>query len=74
MAKSIAYTVIVETPHGDAEVDTVFSTETDPAEVRKSLVNHDGYDPRIIVLSQTEARKARCLDWNGPKGRRYRNQ
>ncbi len=31
------------------KIDTVFDMETDPAEVKKSLVNHDGYDPEIVV-------------------------
>lgn len=30
-------------------IDTVFDRETDANEVKKSLINHDGYDHRIIV-------------------------
>jgi hypothetical protein len=30
-------------------IDTVFDIETDPVEVKRSLVNHDGYDPGIVV-------------------------
>ena len=30
-------------------VDTVFDQETDPEEVRRSLINHDGYNPDIEV-------------------------
>ena len=33
------------------EIDTVFFIEgtVTPEEVKQSLINHDGYDPRIIV-------------------------
>jgi len=37
---------------GLKEIDTVFYSKNDnitEQEVRDSLVNHDGYDPRIIV-------------------------
>jgi hypothetical protein len=30
-------------------IDSVFSTETSTAEMKRSLVNHDGYDPGIRV-------------------------
>lgn len=36
-------------------IDTVFDSETDAAEVKRSLVNHDGYDAGIAV---TKVRKA----------------
>lgn len=31
------------------EIDTVYDQETDPQEVRRSLVDHDGFDPGITV-------------------------
>lgn len=34
-------------------IDTVFYSKhvnVDVAEVKKSLVDHDGYDPRIVVI------------------------
>ena len=30
-------------------IDRVFDEEEDPQEVKRSLVNHDGYDPAIVV-------------------------
>lgn len=30
-------------------IDTVFATGYDAEEMRKSLIDHDGYDSRIIV-------------------------
>ena len=30
-------------------IDTVFDMEKDANEVKRSLVNHDGYDSRIVV-------------------------
>lgn len=39
-------------------IDTVFYQETDPAEVRRSLINHDGYDYRIIVRRYYRSGKA----------------
>lgn len=30
-------------------IDTVWDQEKDPEEVRRSLINHDGYDNRIKV-------------------------
>lgn len=36
-------------------IDTVFDNEKDPAEVKRSLVNHDGYDSNIRV---TKVRKS----------------
>jgi hypothetical protein len=42
---SIAYDVF----QGGKLIDTVFDSETDPHEVKRGLVNHDGYDPDIIV-------------------------
>jgi hypothetical protein len=31
------------------EIDTVFATGYDAEEMRRSLINHDGYDSRIVV-------------------------
>lgn len=40
-------------------IDTVWDIETDPVEVRRSLVGHDGYDPRIVVKrSQERSRRS----------------
>jgi hypothetical protein len=30
-------------------VDTVFATGYDAEEMKRSLINHDGYDPAIVV-------------------------
>lgn len=30
-------------------IDTVFATGYDAEEMRRSLINHDGYDPAITV-------------------------
>ena len=50
--------------HG-REIDTVFyskSANVDADEVKRSLVNHDGYDPMIEVLPRSGegARKGRA--------------
>jgi hypothetical protein len=34
---------------GSKQIDTVFATGYDAAEMRKSLIDHDGYDSRIVV-------------------------
>jgi len=46
-----AYRVYTEDEYGDeTEIDTVFWCDnSDADEVRHSLINHDGYDPAIIV-------------------------
>jgi len=31
------------------KINTVFDNETDPDRVKRSLINHDGYDPGIAV-------------------------
>ena len=31
------------------EIDIVFASYDDPEEMHRSLVNHDGYDPRIVA-------------------------
>lgn len=33
-------------------IDTVFATGYDAEEMKRSLINHDGYDPRIRVKKQ----------------------
>jgi hypothetical protein len=69
-----AWTVTIETRGGEAELDTVFTVDNMTAdECRRGLVNHDGYDGRIIVREQGDAAVA-MLDWNGRKGKRFRNQ
>jgi hypothetical protein len=55
---SIAYDVFL----GGKRIDTVFDSETDPHEVKRSLVNHDGYDSGITV------RKARKPSHTPAKG------
>ena len=47
-------------PYSHKIIDTVFSTETDPAEVKRSLVNHDGYDSNIRVTKVRKAKKAKA--------------
>lgn len=44
-AKSIAWDIYLN----GKLIDTVFDSEKDPEEVKKSLINHDGYDPGIKV-------------------------
>ena len=36
-------------------IDTVFATGYDADEMRRSLINHDGYDPGITVDENLEA-------------------
>jgi len=31
------------------KIDTIFTTDTDADAVRVSLIEHDGYSPRIVV-------------------------
>lgn len=52
--KSVSWKVSL---HGK-QIDTVFFTSDMTAEeVKRSLVNHDGYDPRIVVRKQTTIRR-----------------
>lgn len=45
-----AHDVFLPTDLGDLEqIDTVFASYDDPDEMRRSLINHDSYDPRIVV-------------------------
>ena len=37
-------------------IDTVFDSEKDADEVKRSLINHDGYDPRIVVRRAAKGR------------------
>ena len=43
--------------HNGKHIDTVFSTENDPVEMKKSLVNHDGYHHDIKVTKQRKSGK-----------------
>lgn len=54
MSKQRAFDVFL----AGKEVDTVFATDYSAEEMRKSLIEHDGYDPGIVVC--------RCA----PKGQR----
>jgi hypothetical protein len=38
-------------------IDTVFATGYDAEEMRRSLINHDGYDPNIRVTKRRAPRK-----------------
>ena len=57
-------------PYSHKIIDTVFSTETDPAEVKRSLVNHDGYDSdiRVVKVRKAKAKPAPVLADFGPSG------
>ena len=49
-----AYDVYLNGKH----IDTVFYTGYDgPEEVKKSLIDHDGYDPRIVVKKAPRRRQ-----------------
>ena len=40
---------------GNRHIDTVFWVEnSDAIEVKASLINHDGYDPRIVVVRTSD--------------------
>jgi len=52
----IGYDVFIENEWVDG---VFFTSEQDAEEVRKSLVEHDGYDPRIEVVRQAKGRKLR---------------
>lgn len=39
------------------KIDTIFSTETDAADIKKSLIDKDGYDPSITVKLRKEKKK-----------------
>lgn len=39
-------------------IDTVFDSETDPAEVKRSLVDHDGFDANITVKKAKDKKKS----------------
>lgn len=53
---STAYTVTLNRKR----IDTVYSTDKDPESVRRSLINHDGYDSGIRV-SRERAKRARVV-------------
>ncbi len=44
-----AHTVFLEDDFEFDEIDTVFDDEADSDEVRRSLINHDGYSSSIVV-------------------------
>ena len=46
-------------------VDTVFYSDADEAEVKKSLVDHDGYDPGIVVKKRASMKTAAIYDGYG---------
>ena len=52
----IGYDVFLEGEWIDA---VFFTSEQDAEEVRRSLVDHDGYDARIEVVRQAKGRKIR---------------
>jgi len=54
-AKLFTYNVMLD----GKEIDTVFyKQEQDPEEVKNSLIDHDGYDPRIVVVLEGKKEKA----------------
>lgn len=51
------------------EIDTVWSTEQNAEDMKRSLVNHDGYDPNIVVkMAKSSTRPARKPSQNEAKG------
>lgn len=50
-------------------IDTVFSTDTDPLEVKRSLVNHDGFADTIKVtkVRKLKAKKPVCACSHAPE-------
>ena len=50
-----AYRVYTEDEYGnEKEIDTVFwCDKSDAEEVRRSLINHDGYDSNIIIEEES---------------------
>ena len=58
--------LLMERVLGEYEIDTVFQDDpSTAAEVKRSLVNHDGYDPRIIVRRERDRHD--LSDQIGPK-------
>ena len=47
LVAQIAYDVYLRGRH----IDTVFFTRYTAEEVRESLIDHDGYDPAILVVA-----------------------
>lgn len=66
-----AWTVTIPVAGGEAEIDTVFQDAGDAEDVRRSLIDHDGYSERIIVRAADRSEWS-MLDWNGRKGAKYR--
>lgn len=52
---SIAYDVFLN----GKKIDTVFDTEKDAAEVKRSLINHDGYDSGITVKKAKKLKESK---------------
>ncbi len=56
------------------KIDTVFDQETDATEVKRSLIDHDGYDPNITVRKAKPDEKVRKIrPVNGCAGTTYGN-
>jgi hypothetical protein len=49
MSKQRAFDVFL----AGKEIDTVFATDYSAEEMRKSLIDHDGYDPGIVVYRRS---------------------
>ena len=46
-----AHDVYIPVSHDQhKKIDTVFASYDDPEEMRRSLINHDGYDANIVVI------------------------
>jgi len=43
-------------------IDTVFANGYDSEEMRRSLINHDGYDPRIRVVTPRKVKGVKRVD------------
>ena len=43
-------------------IDTVFANGYDSEEMRRSLINHDGYDPRIRVVAPRKVKGVKHVD------------
>lgn len=56
----------------DKLIDTVFDQGTDPQEVKRSLINHDGYDSGILVKLAKKKKEKKVQEtyvlYVGPKG------
>ena len=60
-------------------IDTVFASYADADEMKRSLINHDGYDARIVVtcrkrpprFERVNGKRIRCYDNQGATADRY---